>query len=178
MFLTNQEWLCLIDGIVVFKNMNYRWPEGSIIPGPEIASDTSAEDLNPTNGEVIHWNHINKRQFAVLLANGRFSRSRVVIVLVPTMSRPLGLQSTVFTNCAHLVLQSPAIWIWVVDWALCWWWLVGSILISSQPASKPKPYPWVWPNGRFDTTELRTGWLSTTEIYEIPMFCPPPKSSI
>lgn len=29
-----------------------RWPEGATIPGPDIASDHSAEDLQPKAGEV------------------------------------------------------------------------------------------------------------------------------
>ena len=38
--------------MLFFMNM-HRWPEGMEIPGPDVASDLSAEDLKPSNGEVF-----------------------------------------------------------------------------------------------------------------------------
>lgn len=39
-----------------FQNINieYRWPEGMVIPGPDISSDLSSLDLKPCNGEVCY----------------------------------------------------------------------------------------------------------------------------
>ena len=34
------------------RKLNSRWPEGSVIPGPDISPDTSHEDLQPKKGEV------------------------------------------------------------------------------------------------------------------------------
>lgn len=40
-------------------SISFRWPEGMIIPGPDISSDVSSPNLKPSNGEVSFMCYYN-----------------------------------------------------------------------------------------------------------------------
>lgn len=89
-------------------SIHFRWPEGVIIPGPDISSDVSSPDLKPSNGEVSFLCYCNIQAICSLVGKWkifqkqgghRFSTDDVTTAWV-AINRILEMQK-VGTNVTH-----------------------------------------------------------------------------